>query len=132
MLVRQDPYGSGWLMRIHVPDEEGTTRNLIPKNLVAGWMRDTAQRLTRLQPQLAGAVAAEGGRPVEDIATALGAASWKAARCRVLPDRVGGARAPRSGRSVRKTNREMRNAANPYKASAESPNSRRGIAGACK
>ncbi len=77
VLVRQDPYGSGWLMRIHVPDEEGTTRNLIPKNLVAGWMRDTAQRLYGLQPQLAGAVAAEGGRPVEDIAAALGAQSWK-------------------------------------------------------
>jgi glycine cleavage system H protein len=76
-VVRQDPYGNGWLMRIHVPDEEGTTRNLIPKNLVAGWMRAAAQRLYALQPQLAGAVAAEGGRPVEDIATALGAASWK-------------------------------------------------------
>jgi glycine cleavage system H lipoate-binding protein len=76
-LVRKDPYGRGWLMRIHVPDEEGTTRNLIPKGLVAGWMREAAQRLYALQPQLAGAVAAEGGRPVEDMATALGVESWK-------------------------------------------------------
>jgi hypothetical protein len=64
-------------MRVHVPDEEGTTRNLIPKQLVPGWMRDAAARLYALQPQLAGAVAAEGGRPVEDIAAALGGESWK-------------------------------------------------------
>jgi glycine cleavage system H lipoate-binding protein len=76
-LVRKDPYGRGWLMRVHVPDEEGTTRNLIPKSLVRGWMHDAAQRLYALQPQMAGAVAAEGGRPVEDIATALGAEGWK-------------------------------------------------------
>ena len=76
-IVRQDPYGRGWLMRIHVPDEEGTTRNLIPKSLVTGWIHDAAQRLYALQPQLAGAVAAEGGRPVEDVATALGAEGWK-------------------------------------------------------
>ena len=76
-LVRQDPYGRGWLMRIHVPDEEGTTRNLIPKKLVPGWMRDAAARLYALQPQMAGAVAAEGGRPVEDLAAALGEESWK-------------------------------------------------------
>jgi glycine cleavage system H protein len=76
-LVRKDPYGRGWLMRVHVPDEEGTTRNLIPKSLVPGWMRDAAQRLYALQPQLAGAVAAEGGRPVEDMATALGVEGWK-------------------------------------------------------
>jgi glycine cleavage system H protein len=76
-VVRNDPYGRGWLMRIHVPDEEGTTRNLIPKSLVPGWMRDAAQRLYAMQPQLAGAVAAEGGRPVEDLATALGEEAWK-------------------------------------------------------
>jgi glycine cleavage system H lipoate-binding protein len=76
-IVRRDPYGRGWLMRIHVPDEEGTTRNLIPKKLAPGWMRDAAARLYALQPQLAGAVAAEGGRPVEDMAAVLGEESWK-------------------------------------------------------
>jgi glycine cleavage system H protein len=76
-LLRQDPYGRGWLMRVHVPDEEGTRRNLIPKSLVPGWMRDAAARLYALQPQLAGAVAAEGGRPLDDIASVLGAESWK-------------------------------------------------------
>src|SRR5207302_8930560 len=33
-LLRQDPYGKGWLVSVHVPDEENTSRNLIPKALV--------------------------------------------------------------------------------------------------
>ena len=76
-LVRKDPYGAGWLMTVHVPDEEGTTRNLIPKSLVTQWMRDTAERLYARQPALAGAVAADGGRPAEDIAAALPAEDWE-------------------------------------------------------
>ena len=33
-LLRKDPYGNGWLALIHVPDEESTRRNLVPKGLV--------------------------------------------------------------------------------------------------
>lgn len=76
-VVRDDPYGRGWLMRVHVPDEEGTKRNLIPKSLVPAWMRNAVSRLYALQPELAGAVAAEGGRPVADIAAALGEEHWE-------------------------------------------------------
>ena len=32
-LLRQDPYGKGWLVSVHVPDEENTNRNLIPRKL---------------------------------------------------------------------------------------------------
>jgi glycine cleavage system H protein len=76
-LVRKDPYGAGWLMTIHVPDEEGTARNLVPKSLVPNWMRDAAERLYARQAMLAGAVAADGGRPIEDIGAALPAEDWK-------------------------------------------------------
>ena len=31
--LRNDPYGKGWLVAVHVPDEENTTRNLVPKAL---------------------------------------------------------------------------------------------------
>jgi len=75
-LVRKDPYGQGWLMTLHVPDEEGTTRNLVPRNLVADWMRDAVNRLYSYQPELAGAVAADAGEPVDDIAAALPHVRW--------------------------------------------------------
>ena len=76
-LLRQDPYGKGWLMAVHVPDEESTSRNLVPKGLVREWMRDAVTRLYSRQPALAGAVAADGGRPAEDLLATLPDANWK-------------------------------------------------------
>lgn len=76
-LVRQDPYGKGWVVTMHVPDEENTTRNLVPKGLVKQWMRDSVERLYSLQPALAGAAAADGGRPAEDLLAGVPKANWK-------------------------------------------------------
>jgi glycine cleavage system H protein len=69
--LRSDPYGKGWLFAVFSPDEEGTSRNLLPTNLARAWMRQTVDRLYSLQPQLAGATAADGGVPVENLAAAL-------------------------------------------------------------
>ena len=76
-VLRQDPYGKGWLLSVHVPDEENTARNLVPKRLIGDWMRDAVERLYAAQPALAGAVAADGGRPAEDVFAALPGANWK-------------------------------------------------------
>lgn len=76
-LLRTDPYGRGWLMTVFVPDEESTKRNLVPAGLVRGWMREAVERLYAKQPQLAGAVAADGGRPTDDVFAALPDTSWK-------------------------------------------------------
>jgi len=76
-VVRKDPYGKGWLVAVHVPDEESTNRNLVPKGLVREWMRDAVTRLYSLQPVLAGAVAADGGRPAEDLLAGLPNANWR-------------------------------------------------------
>jgi glycine cleavage system H lipoate-binding protein len=77
-MLRKDPYGKGWLVAVHVPDEENTGRNLVPKNLVRGWMRDAAERLYARQPALAGAMAADGGRPAEDLLAGVPDANWAA------------------------------------------------------
>jgi len=76
-LLRKDPYGAGWLLMIHAPDEETVVRNLVPKGMVRDWMRHAVERLYSRQPQLAGAVAADGGRPAEDLYSAIPDASWK-------------------------------------------------------
>jgi len=76
-VLRHDPYGKGWLMTLHVPDEENTSRNLVPKGLVREWLRESVERLYSLQPALAGAVAADGGRPAEDLLAGLPDAGWK-------------------------------------------------------
>ena len=77
-LLREDPYGKGWLLTVHVPDEENTGRNLVPRGLVGQWMHEAATRLYAHQPALAGAVAADGGRPAEDLLSALPDKDWKA------------------------------------------------------
>lgn len=76
-LLRRDPYGKGWLMTINVPDEENTTRNLVPKGLIREWMREAVEHLYATQPRLAGAVAADGGRPTHDLLSGLPDANWK-------------------------------------------------------
>lgn len=76
-LLRKDPYGQGWLMTVHVPDEESVQRNFLPVHLVKSWMREAAERLFARQPQLAGLVMADGGRPIASLAAGLPGSSWK-------------------------------------------------------
>ena len=44
-LLRQDPYGQGWLMTVYVPDEQSVERNFLPVHLAKAWVRDCAERL---------------------------------------------------------------------------------------
>jgi glycine cleavage system H protein len=75
-LLRHDPYGTGWLMTMEVPDPENTARNLVPKGIVSVWMRQAIESLYAHQPQLAGATAADGGQPLDDLCQGLPSESW--------------------------------------------------------
>jgi glycine cleavage system H protein len=78
-LLRQDPYGNGWMMTVFAPDEEGPTRNLLPTTLLVAWMREAAEKFYQLQPMPAGATAADGGRPSELATASLPIEMWKKA-----------------------------------------------------
>jgi glycine cleavage system H protein len=78
-VLREDPYGRGWLMTVFSPDEEGPSRNLLPTNLLRSWMKDASESFFELQPRLAGATAADGGRPSKDATATLPIAVWKKA-----------------------------------------------------
>lgn len=78
-LFADDPYGRGWFMTVYAHDEEAPSRNLLPINLLKGWMRDAADRFYALQPQLAGVTAADGGRPVKDATANMDPAAWETA-----------------------------------------------------
>jgi len=75
-ILRRDSYGKGWLMTMHVFDEANTWRNLLPTNLVRSWMKEAATRLYAQQPTLVGAVAADGGRPTDDLLASLPGVEW--------------------------------------------------------
>jgi glycine cleavage system H lipoate-binding protein len=76
-LLREDPYGRGWLMTVYEPDEDGPTRNLLPANLVRSWMATAAEAFYRLQPQLAGASAADGGMAARNATAAMPTEEWQ-------------------------------------------------------
>ena len=72
-LLRKDPYGKGWLLSVHVPDEENTGRNLVPARLVREWMREAIERLYALST-------GAGGRGSRRWRTSRGEICWR--RCR--------------------------------------------------
>ncbi|MCC7236293.1 MAG: glycine cleavage system protein H [Bryobacterales bacterium] len=76
-LLRQQPYEKGWLFAVHVPDEESTSRNLVPTNLVRAWMSEAVHAVYALQPQAAGAIAADGARPAADLLANLPEIPWQ-------------------------------------------------------
>jgi glycine cleavage system H protein len=80
-MLADDPYGRGWFMTVFAPDEEGPSRNLLPANLLKSWMREASDRFFALQPQLAVATAADGGRPMKNATADMDPDTWqKAAR----------------------------------------------------
>jgi glycine cleavage system H protein len=76
-LLRNDPYGNGWLMSVFAPDEEGPGRNLLPMNLLSAWMREAAEKFYQLQAMPAGATAADGGCPSVDATANMTPEVWK-------------------------------------------------------
>ena len=66
-LARKDPYGDGWLVTVQAPDAKTNFRNLLGGALARGWMEEAALRLQRRMPQLAGALAQDGGPAVDDL-----------------------------------------------------------------
>ena len=75
-------------MMVHVPEEDTVSRNLVPATMVRSWMRDAVERLYGMQPQLAGAVAADGGRPAEDLFRGAAGRLLAGAHRGVLPDEM--------------------------------------------
>jgi glycine cleavage system H lipoate-binding protein len=67
-LAHQDPYGDGWLVTVQAPDAKTNFRNLLGGALARGWMEEAAARLRFRLPQLAGALAQDGGTAVDELA----------------------------------------------------------------
>lgn len=75
-LACRDPYGEGWLLTVHSPDATTSFRNLLSGGLARRWMEDAASRLILKIPDLAGAVAQDGGVAMSDTSAHLSDESW--------------------------------------------------------
>jgi glycine cleavage system H protein len=66
-LITSDPYGEGWIVKINSPDLDTNVKNLIRGTMVRPWMAHTLARFRELTQPLVGAVAQDGGMPVNGL-----------------------------------------------------------------
>ena len=78
-LVAQDPYRSGWLFAVRVPEMRANLSNLLSGRLVHRWLEECASRLrSRVQGSMPLSFA-DGGTAVDDVGVLLDDANWSGA-----------------------------------------------------
>ncbi|HET8668778.1 MAG TPA: glycine cleavage system protein H [Terriglobales bacterium] len=75
-LARKDPYGDGWMVTVQAPDAKTNFRNLLGGMLAKSWMEESALRLQRRMPAMAGALMQDGGEAVNDLTAQIPDAEW--------------------------------------------------------
>jgi len=74
--VESDPYGEGWLLRVHAPQFKRNARQLLSGSAARAWMEDVSRRLRGLIAPELGPALADGGVPVDGIAGEVGPEAW--------------------------------------------------------
>jgi glycine cleavage system H lipoate-binding protein len=75
--VENDPYGSGWLLRVQAPQFKRNARQLLVGSAARAWMEDVAKRLRGVIAPDLGPALADGGVPVAGIAGEVGPEAWR-------------------------------------------------------
>ena len=87
-ILREDPYGKGWLLKVKSTRIAANTRNLLSGKLARAWMESALDKLHPLHGESLGPVLQDGGLPVEGIARVLGGDQWvDLAKTHLLTDR---------------------------------------------
>ena len=76
-LLKEDPYGKGWLLKVKSPRMHADTHNLLSGKVARAWMENALDKLQPLHPESPGPVLADGGLPVEGLARILGGTRWQ-------------------------------------------------------
>jgi hypothetical protein len=76
LLVNDDPYGLGWLMKVRPSADGKPTDDLLTGDAAARWMRDVSRQLVAAMPQPIGQLAQDGGMPIHGLARGLDEAHW--------------------------------------------------------
>jgi glycine cleavage system H protein len=75
-LAQNDPYGEGWLVTVQSPDAKTNFRNLLGGALARWWTEESAGRLQRKMPVLAGALAQDGGVAMNNLTDQIPDQEW--------------------------------------------------------
>ncbi len=78
-LARKDPYGDGWLLKVHAPAADENFRNLLGGALARRWMDDAAAKLRSIVQQQtpAAALAQDGGIAMDSVIDQLQEKEWE-------------------------------------------------------
>jgi len=68
-MVVHDPYVKGWIAMLKSPDLAVNQKNLVQGQMVAPWLQNSLTRLTAMVPEMAPAMAADGGLPEAGLLT---------------------------------------------------------------
>ena len=74
--LESDPYGEGWLMKVHAPRFAANARQLLSGSAARAWMEDVAQRLRGVLAPNLGPALADGGVPLRGFAAEVGPEAW--------------------------------------------------------
>ena len=74
--VNEDPYGSGWLLKIRPRDSARALANLMPQSVARTWMEEAARGVSALAGPQLGTVLQDGGRPVSGFVRQVGGERW--------------------------------------------------------
>jgi glycine cleavage system H lipoate-binding protein len=77
-ILREDPYGKGWLLKVKSTRIASNTRNLLSGKLARAWMESALDKLHPLHGESLGPVLQDGGLMVDGIARVLGGDQWVA------------------------------------------------------
>ena len=66
-MILRDPYEKGWVATVKSPDLSVNQKNLVQGSMVAPWLQNSLTRLNGMVPQMAPAMAADGGLPVAGL-----------------------------------------------------------------
>ena len=87
-ILRKDPYGKGWLLKVKSTRIAANTRNLLSGKLARAWMENALDNLHPVRHESLGPVLQDGGLPLEGIARVLGGEKWQdLAKGHLLTDR---------------------------------------------
>jgi glycine cleavage system H protein len=75
-LLNTDPYGSGWLMNVKVPQMKKDLTNLLSGDLAMAWMRETVGSIHKRMAGNLGLALQDGGTPMDGIAKILSSDNW--------------------------------------------------------
>lgn len=76
-LLKSDPYGRGWLMKVRSPDMAVSLRNLFESELAHHWMDGSMTRLRQFFAPTELATAQDGGPMIDSLAADVDDETWK-------------------------------------------------------